>query len=117
MSRMDITTNKNIKTEVIHQIIDTIRFNAINDDEEEEWNEMEEGARWLDNEVYFACSLMHENEFTESLSNAKSVDAFRKALFDLRIETLNFIRFIVVDMKGTKNDDLFELRELLEKCK
>lgn len=83
------------------------------------WDEMQEGAAWLDNEVDFALSLLYITNKTnnEPLLDAHSVEEYQNGLEHFSIDILKFVKFIVVDMKGTNNQDLFLFRDLATECK
>ena len=108
------------KSELASQIVDYVRASIYHSKSEMKWDEMQGGVGWLDNEVYFAFSLLHmsgNDNIEDQLFDAHSVEDYQNKLEQLPIQRLKFIKFIVVDMKGTNNEDLFLFRDLLMDCK
>ena len=111
------------KRELAIQIVNYVRASINHSQhsehsEEMKWDEMQEGVGWIDNEVYFAISLLPIDNIVENqLFDAHSVEEYQNKLEQFPINILKFIKFIVVDMKGTKNADMFLFRYLLIDCK
>lgn len=83
------------------------------------WDEMQEGVNWIDNEVDFALSLLYisNNMNNKPLLDVHSVEEYQNGLEQFPSDILKFVKFIVVDMKGTNNQDLFLFRDLASDCK
>lgn len=77
------------------------------------WDEHENGAAWLDNEVGLATELLEKVKEVDPIdwSNYHSVNEFKRKLVMMPIDELRFIKQVVVVNGGTQHNAHFDLRE------
>ena len=111
--RSDWKTHKTNCVDIVLEIVNAIRTNVletIKDNEDADpWDEKENGAGWLENEIGMACEfLVKLNPYPKypKWSNYHSVEEFIEKLRELSSRDLTFIRrFIHLGGSG----ELFEL--------
>ena len=89
-------------------------INYIRSYDKDEWDENEEGAGWIDNEIFLAkCLIRKMNNnvaFYPDLENCKNVEECKTRLTEFSINDLMFIMKFM-EHGGTSNDEFFKLRD------
>jgi len=100
------------KKDLAEKIVDHIRSSDW--DEECIWDENEQGAAWVDNEIFLATCLIRKmnnnGAFYPNLEDCKTVEQCQKRLTEFSINDLIFMMKFL-EHGGTSNDEFFTLRD------
>lgn len=105
--------NEFLTNEIISYVRSTILHQMASMPDMDPWDEHENGAAWLDNEIGLATELLEKVKEVDPIdwSIYHSVNAVKRKLITMPIDDLRFIKQVVVVNGGTQHSIHFDLRE------
>ena len=105
--------NVAVTNEIISYVRSTILHQMTSNPDMDPWNEDEDGAAWLDNELSLATDLLVKIKEVDPIdwSIYHSVNEVKRRLVMMPINDLRFIKHVVVTHGGTQHSYHFDLRD------
>jgi hypothetical protein len=111
--------SRQIAEEIVNDVRKKVNEEVLEYPGGDPWNEEDGGAVWLDNEVGMATEFLQKINISivyPKWDIYDTVQIFQDKMATLLSESdLNFIRFFIIDLGGTSEDELFDLREKSKK--